>query len=247
MRFPLQKKIGSYLKLAELIFFPSVCELCSRLLEFPDERIICRSCLQRLKPRRTSLCLCCGKFFDDSAEPHFCRQCVLLRPFFSVHRSCGQYFGSLKDTIILFKYRGYRVLGKALATFALQALGREESLWWGVDNIIPVPLFPEKQKKRGFNQASVLAKELARQRDIELIEGQLIKVKRTPPQTSLEASDRRKNLKGAFKVVQDQGIKGKTVLLVDDVYTTGSTLHECSLVLMKAGALEVRALTLAQA
>jgi len=247
LRFSLQKKFGSYLKLAELIFFPSVCELCSCLLEFPDERIICRSCLQGLKPRRTSLCLCCGKFFDDSGEPHFCRQCVLQRPFFSVHRSCGPYFGSLKDTIILFKYRGYRVLGKALATFALQALGREESLWWGVDNIIPVPLFPEKQKKRGFNQASVLAKELARQKDIELIEGQLIKVKRTPPQTSLEASDRRKNLKGAFKVVHDQGIKGKTVLLVDDVYTTGSTLQECSLALMKAGALEVRALTIAQA
>jgi len=134
-----------------------------------------------------------------------------------------------------------------LATFALQALGREESLWWGVDIIIPVPLFPEKQKKRGFNQASVLAKELARQKDIELIEGQLIKVKRTLPQTSLEASDRRKNLKGAFEVVHDQRIKGKTVLLVDDVYTTGSTLQECSLVLMKAGTLEVRALTIAQA
>jgi ComF family protein len=164
-----------------------------------------------------------------------------------VHRSCGPYFGSLKDIIILFKYRGYRVLGKALATFALQSLGREESLWWGVDSIIPVPLFPEKQKKRGFNQASVLAKALARQKDIELIEGQLVKVKKTPPQTSLQASDRRKNLRGAFEVVHDQGIRGKTVLLVDDVYTTGSTLLECSSALIKAGALEVRALTIAQA
>lgn len=247
MRFPLQKKFGSFLKLAELVFFPSVCKLCSRLLEFPDERIICRSCLQGLKPRRTSFCLCCGKFFDDSGEPHFCRKCVLQRPVFSVHRSCGPYSGSLKNTIILFKYRGYRVLDKALATFVLQTLGREESLWWGLDNIIPVPLFSEKQKKRGFNQASELARELARQKDIELIEGQLIKVKRTPPQTSLEASERRKNLKGAFEVVHDQGIKGKTVLLVDDVYTTGSTLQECSLALIKAGALEVRALTIAQA
>ena len=247
MRFPLQKKFSTYLKLGELIFFPSVCELCSRLLELPDERIVCRSCLHQLKPHISSFCLCCGKFFDDSGEPHFCRQCVLQRPCFSVHRSCGQYFGRLKDIIILFKYRGYRVLGKALATFALRSWGREESLWWGVDSIIPVPLFPKKQKKRGFNQAAVLAEELARQKGIELIEGHLIKVKKTPPQTSLEASARRKNLRGAFEVVNDQGIKGKTILLVDDVYTTGSTLQECSLALMRAGALEVRALTIALA
>ena len=84
-------------------------------------------------------------------------------------------------------------------------------------------------------------------KDIELLEGQLIKIKRTAPQTSLVAADRRKNLKGVFKVARDHGIKGKTVLLVDDVYTTGSTLNECSLALLKAGASEVRALTIAQA
>jgi ComF family protein len=164
-----------------------------------------------------------------------------------MHRSCGPYFGILKDIVILFKYHDFLVLGKNLATFVLNALGREEALWWELDSIIPVPLSPEKEKQRGFNQASILAKELAVQKNIELIEGQLIKVKTTPSQTSLEAADRRKNLKGAFEVVHDQEIKGKIVLLVDDVYTTGSTLQECSLVLMKAGALEVRALTIAQA
>ena len=247
MRLSLRKSIGSYLKLAEIIFFPSVCELCSRLLELPGEKIVCRSCFQGLKPQRTSFCLGCGKFFDDSGEPHFCLQCVMQRPVFSVHRSCGLYFGSLKDIVILFKYRGFRVLGKDLATFVLNALGREEVLWWGLDCIVPVPLSPEKEKQRGFNQASLLAKELAIKKNIELIEGQLIKVKSTPSQTSLEAAGRRANLKGAFEVVHDQGIRGKIVLLVDDVYTTGSTLQECSLALMKAGALEVRALTIAQA
>jgi competence protein ComFC len=164
-----------------------------------------------------------------------------------VHRSCGPYCGNLKDTIILFKYRGYQVLAKELSTFVLNNLGREESLWWGLDSVIPVPLFPKKQKKRGFNQASELARELAKRKEIELVEGHLIKVKNTIPQTSLQGSERRKNLKGTFAVVQDQGIKGKTVLLVDDVYTTGSTLQECGSVLMEAGALEVRALTVAQA
>jgi competence protein ComFC len=171
----------------------------------------------------------------------------MKRPAFSLHRSCGQYFGSLKDIIILYKYRGFRVLGNALAAFVLLALGREASLWWEVDSMIPVPLFPEKEKQRGFNQAAVLAKELARRKNVEMIERQLIKVKNTPPQTSLEAADRHRNLKGAFEVIPNHRIKGKTVLLIDDVYTTGSTLQECSLALMKAGALEVRALTIAQA
>ncbi len=217
------------------------------MLELPDERVVCRSCLYGLMPRRTSYCLSCGRFFDDSGEPHYCRQCVIERPAFSVHRSCGQYLGGLKDCIILFKYRGFRILGKALAAFALRALGEEEVLWWGVDGIIPIPLFPEKERKRGFNQASVVARELAKRKNVMFFKNWLVKVKNTPPQTSLEAADRQKNLKGAFAVLDFEGIKGKTVLLVDDVFTTGATLQECSLVLMKAGALEVRALTIAQA
>lgn len=147
----------------------------------------------------------------------------------------------------MFKYRGFRVLGKDLAAFACQALGKEEALWWGLDSIIPVPLFPEKEKQRGFNQAAILTRELAKRKKIPLIEGQLIKVKNTSPQTSLEAADRHKNLKGAFAVIDFHEIKGKTVLLIDDVFTTGSTIQECSLALAEAGALEVRALTIAQA
>ncbi len=155
--------------------------------------------------------------------------------------------GSLKDIIILFKYRGFRVLGKDLAAFAVTALGREESLWWDLDCLIPVPLFPKRERQRGFNQAGILARELALRKNIDLLEGQLIKVKNTSPQTMLEAAERRRNLKGAFDVIPNHRIAGKTVLLVDDVYTTGSTLQECSLALMEAGALEVRALTIAQA
>ncbi len=247
MKFFLRKNLPDFLKFAELIFFPSECELCSRLLDRPGEKIVCRSCLQSLKPRRTSFCLCCGKFFDDSGEPHFCRDCVMENPSFSVHRSCGQYIGRLKDIIILFKYRGYRTLGKDLAVFALHTLGREESLWWDLDGLVPVPLFPKKEKQRGFNQAAVLARELAERKNIEVFDKSLIKKKNTPPQTSLEAVARHQNLKGAFAVVSNRGIEEKTLLLIDDVYTTGSTIRECTLALMKAGAREVRALTIAQA
>ncbi len=139
------------------------------------------------------------------------------------------------------------MLGKALAEFAHKSLGKEESLWWETDAIIPVPLHPEKEKERGFNQAQLIAKELAKTRQIKLIKSQLVKVRRTLPQTSLEARERERNLRGAFEVKDANGIKGKIVLLVDDVYTTGSTLQECCMALWRAGVLEVRALTIAQA
>jgi competence protein ComFC len=247
LSFSLRKGLASSFKLAELIFFPSLCELCSNLLELPREKIVCRSCLQEIQPHRTSYCLSCGKFFLGSGEPHYCWRCVEQRPAFSCHRSCGLYTGKLKDVILLYKYRGFIVLGDFLAEFIIKSLGREESLWWETDAILPVPLHPEKEKERGFNQSQILAKELAKQKQIRLFEGQLVKVKRTLPQTSLEAKEREVNLKGAFEVRDREKIMGKIVLLVDDVFTTGSTLQECSLALRAAGALEVRALTVAQA
>jgi ComF family protein len=126
-------------------------------------------------------------------------------------------------------------------------LGREEEIWWKVDAIIPVPLHPKRKKKRGFNQAQVIAKELARIKGIELKDQMLLKIKNVPPQTSLRVEERAKNVSGAFGVAEGGKIKGKVVLLVDDVYTTGSTIRECSSVLRKAGVKEVKALTVAQA
>lgn len=247
MSFSLRQGLASSFKLAELILFPSLCELCSNLLELPREKIVCRSCLQGIQPHRTCYCLSCGKFFSGSGEPHYCRQCVEQRPAFSCHRSCGLYAGKLKDIIILYKYRGFSVLGDFLAEFVIKSLGKEESLWWETDAILPVPLHPEKKKERGFNQSQILAKELARRKQIRLVEDQLVKVRRTLPQTSLEAKERENNLKGVFEIKDSEKIKGRIVLLVDDVFTTGSTLQECSLALRTAGALEVRALTVAQA
>ncbi len=164
-----------------------------------------------------------------------------------MHRSCGRYEGKLRDIIILYKYRGYRALAKPLALFALKALEREESLWWDLDALIPVPLHPEKRAQRGFNQAEVLAGELAKLKNVPVNKRSLVKIMNTPPQTVLGVIDRKKNLKGAFRVTRSEEIKGRVLLLVDDVFTTGATLQECSLILKEAGAQEIRALTLAQA
>ncbi len=180
-------------------------------------------------------------------EPHFCSDCLETRPPFSLHRSASKYEGKVKDIILLFKYHHYKVLGKELARFAYQVLKEEEELWRKVDALIPVPLHPRKRRKRGFNQALVIAEELEKIKGIQVAQGTLLKIKNVPAQTSLDAEDREKNVIGVFRVAQDDQIKGKRLLLIDDVYTTGATVRECSRVLKKAGAKEVKAITLAQA
>ena len=234
-------------KLGELTLFPSFCKVCRCLLETPGERVLCQPCLDKLKPHRASYCLCCGRFLEGAGEPHLCYSCLKKRPPFAIHRSCGLYRAELKDLILLFKYRGYRVLAKPLGRFALESLGREESLWWGVDMIIPVPLHPKRKRQRGFNQAGALAKQLSKQKRILLEDRVLRKMKNVPPQTCLDEEARAANVQGVYAVMRREKIQGKTILLIDDVYTTGSTLKECSRVLLRAGAKEVRAITIAQA
>lgn len=247
MIFSLQKIFSTSGKLGELIFFPSFCQLCSNLLESPQERIVCLACWDKVKAQRRSYCLCCGRFFQGAGEPHFCAECLKVRPPFSLHRSGGKYDGKLKDIILLFKYRHLKVLGKQLAQFAFFALREEEELWQKVDALLPVPLHPKRKKQRGFNQAQVLAEELEKIKGIKIEKGILIKVKNVAPQTSLVAEDRLKNVSGAFRVVKEDQIKGKKLLLIDDVYTTGATIRECSRVLKEAGAKEVKAITVARA
>ncbi len=247
MTFRFLSKFPTTRKLTELALFPSFCQICSRLLEKEGERVVCQSCLDKINPVRLPFCMSCGRFFDGAGSLHLCLNCLRERPHFSRHRSCGYYRGELKDLILLYKYQGIMILGRELAKFAAAASGEEVDLWWEVEALIPVPLHRRRQRERGFNQAQVIARDLARHKKLELVDKSLVKVRNTPAQTSLEARERIQNVRGAFQVKNEEKIRNKVLLLVDDVFTTGSTINECSRVLKKAGAKEVRALTIAQA
>jgi competence protein ComFC len=240
-------KAGGWGKLAELVVLPSFCKLCGRLLEKPGERIVCAACWDSLRPPRTSLCPSCGRFFEGAGESHFCARCLDRRPRVSVHRSCGEYGGTLKDLILLFKYRKFSVLGRGLAGFAGRVAGGDEELWWGVEALVPVPLHPRRKRDRGFNQSRVFAGELGKIMRMPVLDGALIKIRHTPPQTSLVSRDRAENVVDAYRVKKPDLVSGKTLLLVDDVFTTGSTIDECARVLLASGAKEIRALTIARA
>lgn len=237
----------SGLKSFEIIFFPSFCRLCSDLLESAHERIVCNSCWESIKPTRSSFCICCGRFFEGGLDLHFCESCLREKPPYSRHRSCGRYGGRLKEVILLCKFHNLPVLAEGLARFALDALAYEVGLWWGLEAVIPVPLHPKRERERGYNHARIIAKHLAGYKNVPLLDKHLVKVKNVPPQMSLDLEDRLKSVKGAFTVNRDEEIKDRVVLLLDDVFTTGSTVKECSRLLIEAGAQEVRALTIAQA
>jgi len=126
-------------------------------------------------------------------------------------------------------------------------LRKDEDLWMGVDLIIPVPLHRRRRWERGFNQAEVVAREIGKRAGITLARNVLRKIRNSPPQTTLEREERAENVREAFAVVRKEFLRGKVILLVDDVYTTGSTMGECARILLQEGAAEVRAITVAQA
>lgn len=234
------------IKLVELVVFPSFCRLCGALLDAPGETVVCRACLDALPLVTISACPGCGRFYPPGVEPHPCARCLDSDSPLTRHRSAGAYDGRLKDLVLLCKFRGQSVLGGRLAGTILRAL-EGDGIWSGVDVLVPVPLHPRRRRERGYNQAEAIARGLSRRLGAAVLTRCLVRVRNIPPQSSLGAAAREGNVKGAFAVRQSDRVRGLVVLLVDDVYTTGATLRACAAVLRKAGAAEVRAVTVARA
>jgi len=233
--------------MAELLAFPSACRRCGVLLERPGERILCPACLSALAVCRAPYCPTCGRFFDGDGTPHPCAACLRQAPPLSEHRAAARYEGAVKDILLLFKYRGLRPLGRPLASYLQTAIGDDNPPWRDADLLVPVPLHRRRRRERGFNQAEVLADELSRLTGIPILSDALRKTTNLRPQTSLRSQARRANIRGAYRAVRPDAVLGKTVVLVDDVCTTGSTLGECARVLRGAGAADVRGVTVARA
>jgi ComF family protein len=171
---------------------------------------------------------------------------MMHRKYFTMARALGAFEGSLQAAIHRWKYEGKTHLTPFFAEWMIEGLNR----YWepnSLDFLIPVPLHPRRLRERGFNQALLLTKELSRRIGIPYFKAILKKKKPTLPQVNLSGVEREKGLRGAFRVVEKKELLGKSVLLVDDVYTTGATVNECSKVLVAGGARKVDVLTLAHA
>jgi ComF family protein len=159
--------------------------------------------------------------------------------------SLGPYEGSLRTLIHELKYRGRRRVAARLAELLLAA-PRATAVFGAGSVLVPVPLHPRRRRERGFNQAELLARELAVRVGLVLSAAALVRRKDTPPQTGLSAAARRSNVEGAFAVRRRAQVAGRAVVLVDDVLTTGATARACVRVLREAGASEVRVVTAAR-
>lgn len=225
------------------LLYPPRCLICRAF----DAETLCSSCLSAFSRVVSPVCpICGGPFLNGIPENHVCEECLRKRPFFESAVAPYLYDGRIMDAIHQFKYEGKAHLAKALGPL-LASFGKE---WLREERdplIVPVPLHPKRLRQRGYNQSLLLARHVAARLGASLDFLSLRRIKDTKVQTGLKRDERRKNVRKAFEVVDRKAVKGKTIVLVDDVATTGSTLNECAKVLRKAGCRKVYGLVLARA
>ncbi len=187
-------------------------------------------------------CIHCGRKMERNTG--LCPECVAGIQMNSSGIAACRYEGAIKKAIHSLKYKGFtplaRVLSSLLADFAGKAVNMRD-----IDVIIPVPLHPAGLRQRGFNQSRLLCEGISGRYLIPVREKCVQRIRHTRPQSGLNRQKRLLNMRGAFRVKDTVSIKGKNVLLVDDVYTTGSTISNASGALKRSGAAEVRAVALA--
>jgi ComF family protein len=233
------------------VLFPADCRICLSALTQISDLPVCQACLAKIVPFEGNLCSVCGeKLFarhQDGQSP-LCELCRRAAPRFRKAVAYGAYEGELRDLLHIFKYQQVRSAARPLCRCLHQALNGTGIT--GPLLLIPVPLAAAKKRARGFNQAEDIAEGLARlwpDGSIQLDTKSLARTRGTVSQTGLTRRQRQANLRGAFTVTRPEGIRGRRILLVDDIMTTGATAGECSRVLLRAGASEVFVATVARA
>lgn len=234
--------------LAAILLAPD-CAACDRALEQPTRGPVCEDCWSSIRRFRPPVCRSCGDTLLSWRIPGTaddrCGPCRTEPTVLAMGRAVGPYAGVLERLVVAHKYHGRRSLAGRLAPL-LEHAGRD--VLAGAACVVPVPLHPWRRLRRGFNQAADLAACLGLP-----VRHALWRVRATPAQVGLHGAERRRNVRGAFRASplltarMRREISGGVVVLVDDVRTTGATLHECATVLKAMGASEVRSAVLAQA
>lgn len=213
------------------LFYPLTCPICNKVLTRGEK--ICKQCEEEINVIREPKCQKCGKALSGS-EKIYCRDCQEKQHIFDKGVAVFEHKGQIRESIYRFKYNNARVYAEYYADVAVQIYGKLFKSW-EIDAIVPVPIYKERELKRGYNQAYVFAKEVSERLKIPLENKLLIRIKNTLPQKELAENMRYLNLKDAFAVNKEQMKGVKNILLVDDIYTTGSTVDACSSILKKAG------------
>lgn len=206
------------------------------------------SILELIYPKTCGVC-------EEISKTYLCSKCRfkiknLLKlntitykdKYFNSHTYLFKYEGEIRDKLLKYKFRDYSYLYKFFSEIIINNCNLKNNY----DIILPVPIHKKRKQTRGYNQSELIAKEVAKNVNVEYSKKVLIKAIDTVPQSTLNQHQREKSVLGIYKVINSQIIKDKNILLIDDIYTTGSTLNECSKVLKQNGAKSVDVLTIAK-
>ncbi len=239
------------------VLFPSDCRICGTPLVKISRLPVCQECLDAMLPIAGGVCAICGERLfssyavaDSDGQPR-CGLCRRIEPAFARAAAYGSYESGLRELIHLLKYGGMRPAANVLGRMLAEAIASlDPDLPPDSVAVVPVPLHCTKLRQRGFNQAELIARAALKIRPqgdrLRLCAGALERKCETASQIGLTSHQRRENLRGAFEVAQPDSVRGREVLVVDDVFTTGATVSECARVLRRAGAAKVWVATVAR-
>jgi ComF family protein len=225
-------------------FLPRLCVFCGEVTREESPAAVCPACEGKIEWVTSPLCPICGCIFPNrEGADHPCGPCQTDPPTFTRARAAALYDeeGPTGQAIKRFKYSRRLDMLPVMQHWLRRPLCLE--LVREADVLAPVPLHPSRLKQRGFNQALLLAQAFP---EVPLERELLARQRATPPQAGLNPRERRDNVKGAFAVPRAELVKGRRIVLMDDVFTTGATLKECARVLRRAGARDVDVLTVAR-
>jgi len=237
-------RISSYFEAVRDLLFPSFCLGCRQQL--PTKfcpPLFCSDCLVKIQYIRSPCCRRCGQPFPGGSD-HLCSDCLRDHLVFDLARSVFLYQDPIASLILSLKFGGCLSSLNSLRILALQATA--QSNFSEPDLILPVPLHIQRLRQRGFNQALLIARSCFPQWKHKITADLLKRSRPTIPQSVLSGKVRRENLEQAFMLAHPEQVDGKHILLVDDVYTTGSTVNECSKILRANGAVRIEIFTLAR-
>lgn len=222
----------------------NTCFICEAYDDSIGEKYICRDCEKRIKKLISPLCSKCSKPIDYSSSVIFCQECMDTEKYFEVSKSPYAYEGLIKRAIYSYKYYNKPYFYKLFGNLLVQYM--KEINYTYFDFIVSVPLHSSKMRTRGYNQSELIAKFISKNLSIPYVDA-LKRTKKTLKQSEQSKEERRKNLKDAFEIKKSpKKIIHSSVLLVDDIYTTGSTVSECSKVLLNYGVSKVYVITIAR-
>lgn len=232
-------------KLCEAVFPSNIyCICCGSMIDGTRSYSICDECAEKLHWISGAACEKCGKALPETYRGKYCYDCMSGEHQFKKAYSCFTYGLHEREMILDLKYNGRGYIGKKFGDIMYDRILYENP---AIDVIIPVPLYKTRKKQRGYNQSEVMAGRLAKRLGVPMRTDLLYRIRETSFLRSLNPAERGYALKGAFsaETAGREYLKGKNILLIDDIYTTGATVDECSKVLRKAGAGDVYVMTLA--